>query len=222
MFGSLLLRLIVAQLNLTVQAPYYSWTYASQQKLLLSLKAYKKKSLKKNAYIKKRENKTPQLTNQKNPTKTFFSIAISGQKKIRIMTSTESPFKCSCLQLFSHNSYSIFGHYLGNKSWNSHREMYLKNKGHLIILEFLTLDSLGCSPKQSKLNHHIQLWSLKLTLRSQQAFDFAILLSYSQKNKDDSFLHEIQLAQFKAQFSTERREHTKEKLIDNVKEIEKC
>lgn len=81
MFGSLLLRLIVAQLNLTVQAPYYSWTYVSQQKLLLSLKAYKKKSLKKNAYIKKRENKTPQLTNQKNPTKTFFSIAISGQKK---------------------------------------------------------------------------------------------------------------------------------------------
>lgn len=56
--------------------------------------------------------------------------------------------------------------------------MYFKNKGHLIILEFLILDSLGCSPKQSKLNPHIQLWSLKLTLRP-QAFDFAILLSYS-------------------------------------------
>lgn len=84
MFGSLLLRLIVAQLNLTVQAPYYNWTYASQQKLLFSLKAYKKKSLKKNAYVKKKkkENKTPQQTNQKNPTtKTFFSIAISGQKE---------------------------------------------------------------------------------------------------------------------------------------------
>lgn len=100
--------------------------------------------------------------------------------------------------------------------------MYFKNKGHFNTLEFLTLDSLGCSPKQSKLNHHIQLWSLKLTLRSQQAFEFAILQSYSQKNKDDSFLREIQLAQFKARFSTEHRERTKEKLIDNVKEVEKC
>lgn len=134
----------------------------------------------------KKKQKKPQQTKPHQPN--FFFNCCPRSKRSRIMTSTECGFKCSWLQLFSYNSYSMIGHYLGNKSWNSHREMYFKNKGHLIILEFLTLDSLGCSPEQSKLNHHIQLWSLKLTLRPQQAFDFAILLSYSQKNKDDSFL----------------------------------
>lgn len=193
-------------------------TYVSQQKLLFSLNVYKKKYLKKMFMLKKNKQKQNLPTNQ--PTKLFFSICHLRSKRSRITTSTECGFKCSCLQLFSHNSYSMFGHFFGNKIWNSHRETYFKNKSHLSILEFLTLDSPGCSSKQSKLNHHIQLWSLKLTLRSQQAFNFAILLSYSQKKMIHSYT-KYKWSNLKLGLA-QHRERTKEKLIDNVKEVEKC
>lgn len=114
----------------------------------------------------------------------FFSNCHLSSKRRRIMVSTESIFQYFCLKLFYHDSCSMFGHYLEKKiRWNNHRETCLKNKDHLILLELLTLDSLGCSPKLSKLHDNIQLWSLKLTLRSQQSFDFTILLSHSQKKQ---------------------------------------
>lgn len=61
MFGSLLLRLIVAQLNLTVQAPYYICLSAEVAVFFESIQ--EEISEKKKAYVKKKKNKTPQQTN---------------------------------------------------------------------------------------------------------------------------------------------------------------
>lgn len=91
----------------------------------------------KKCLCKKKKKQNPPTNQPKKPHhQNFFFNCYLRSKRIRIMTSTESPFKCSCLQLFSHNSYSMFGHYLGNKSWNSHREMYLKTRATLSSWNF--------------------------------------------------------------------------------------